>query len=300
MRNLIGNGSMINIDMVFSSRVDLFGIYTINAGLGKWLMPGMAGNYVDDYIEEFEDGARTSRWGVRAGRAGLLVDTSLGYMFRCIIGGGGEWYSIRPDIAPSGAEIEAGGLFFASGDIWLDTLDRSWMPRRGFQIKASGQYYPDMSLNEDSYSRAYAQLVAAIPFHSRVSVCGRFLYGITSGGSPLPHHRYYLGGITSWFDYYGERNVSFYGYEPFEFSGANAYLAGAELQMKITGRWLAAGHFNAGAAVDNRNEVFSSNNTYTGWAGTVAYDTPAGPAELTLAGSKRNGMKLWLGFGHRF
>lgn len=300
MRNLIGNGSLLNLDMVFSSRVNIQGLYTLDAGLGTWLRPGLAGNYVDDYIEAYVDGERTSRWGVRAGRAGLLVESSLGYMFRCMIGGGGEWYSIRPDIAPPGTEKETGGLFFAGGDIWLDTLDRSWMPRRGLLIRVSGQYLPEMSLNEDSYNRAYAQFIAAIPFHNRVSLRGSFLYGITGGGRPLPHHRYYLGGIMSWFDYYGERNVSFYGYEPFEFSGANAWLGGADLQIQITGRWLVAGHFNAGATEDDRNLLFRDENTYTGGAGTVAYETPVGPAELTLSGSERNGLKLWLSFGYHF
>ncbi len=300
IRNLVGNGSVLNLDMVFSSRVSLFGLCTLDAGLGRWLMPGTAGFYVDDYIETYTDGERSGRSGVRAGRVGLLVESSLGYMFRCMIGGGGEWYSIRPDIAPPGTEKEAGGLFFAGGDIWLDTLDRSWMPRSGIKLKISGQYFPEMSVNEDSYNRAYAQFVAAIPFHGRASLRGRFLYGMTGGGRPLPHHRYYLGGIMSWFDYYGERDVSFYGYDPFEFSGANAYLAGAELQFEITGRWLAAGHFNAGAAVDDRADVFRKENTFTGWAGTVAYETPVGPAELTLAGSERNGLRLWFGFGYRF
>jgi NTE family protein len=300
MRNLVGKGSMLNIDMVFSSRVDLIGLYTIDAGLGKWLMPGMAGNYVDDYIEQFEDGTRTSRWGVRAGKAALLAESSIGYIFRFLIAGGGEWYSIRPDIAAPGTGTEAGGLFFAGGDIWLDTLDRSWMPRSGLKLKVSGQFFPEMSINEDSYNRAHAQLVAAVPLHRRVSLRGSFLYGITGGGKPLPQHRYYLGGITSWFDYYGERDVSFYGYEPFEFSGANAYLAGAELQIEITSRWLIAGHFNAGSAVEGRADVFRKENTFTGGAGTIAYDTPAGPAELTLSGSDRNGMKLWFGFGYHF
>jgi NTE family protein len=300
MKNLIGHGSTLNLDMVFSQRVDLLGIYTIDAGLGRWLMPGMAGNYVDDYIESYDDGTRTSRWGVRAGRAGLLAELEPGYMLRCMIAGGGEWYSIRPDIAPPGTETETGGLFFVGGDIWLDTLDRSWMPRRGIELRASGEYFPEMSINDVSYNRVRASFLAAIPLHSRVSVRGSFIYGITGGGKPLPHHRYCLGGITSWFDYYGERNISFYGYEPFEFSGSNAYLAGAELHLEITDRWLIAGHFNMGSAAEDRADVFRKENTYSGGAGTIAYDTPVGPAELTLSGSERNGMMLWLGFGYRF
>ncbi len=300
IKNLIGHGSLLNLDMVFSSRVNLLGVYTLDAGLGTWFVPGLAGNYVDDYIESYEEGERTTRWGVRAGRAGLLVESSQAYVFRCQIAGGWEWYSIRPDIAPPGTETESGGLFLAGGDLWLDTLDRSWMPRRGIQLKVSGQYFPEMSVNDTSYHRAYAHVVAALPFHNRVSLRGRFLYGITGGGRPLPHHRYTLGGITSWFDYYGQRDVSFYGYEPFEFSGSNAFLVGAALQIEITGRWLVAGHFNAGSAVDDRNEVFKSKNILTGGAGTVAYQTPAGPAELTLAGSERNGLKLWFSLGYRF
>jgi len=104
----------------------------------------------------------------------------------------------------------------------------------------------------------------------------------------------------SWFDYYGERDVSFFGYEPFEFTGADAYLAGADLQVEITGRWLVAGHFNAGAAVEERAGLFRKGNTLTGWAGTVAYDTPIGPAELTLSGSEERGISLWFGLGYRF
>ena len=300
MKNLIGHGSMLNLDMVFSRRVHLQGLYTLDAGLGTWLRPGASANFVDDYIEDYENGERTARWGVRAGRAGLLADTSLGYMFRCMIGAGGEWYSIRPDIAPHGTSTESGSLFLVGGDLWLDTLDRSWMPRRGLMLRLSGHYFPEISVNRISYNRAYAHVVAALPFHRRVSLRGNFLYGITGGGRPLPHHTYNLGGIMSWFDYYGERDVSFYGYEPFEISGSNAYIASAALQVEITGRWLAAGHFNAGSAVDDRADVFKSENTFTGWAGTVAYETPVGPAELTLAGSERNGLKLWFGLGYRF
>ena len=300
MINLIGHGSILDFDMVFGSRVNLLGIYTIDAGLGRWLMPGIAGTYDDDYIETYADGERTSRSGVRAGRAALLVDSGMGYLFRGVVMGGGEWYSIRPDIAPAGTEKETGGLFFVGGDIWIDTLDRSWMPRKGIKLRASGQYLPDIPVNEDSRIRAHAQLIAAVPVHSRVTAGGSFLYGITGGGTPLPHQRYYLGGIMSWFDYYGERDVSFYGYEPFEFSGANAYLAGADLQLEITGRWLVAGHFNAGAAVEDRAGLFRKENTFTGGAATVAYDTPIGPAELVIAGSERRGMSLWFGIGHRF
>jgi hypothetical protein len=174
------------------------------------------------------------------------------------------------------------------------------MPRRGVLLKISGQYFPEMSVNGTSYNRAYAHAAASIPLHSRVSVRGSFLYGITGGGSPLPHHRYYLGGIMSWFDYYGKRDVSFFGYEPFEFSGANAYLAGADIQLQVTGRWIVAGHFAAGAAEDDRSEVFRSRNTLTGWAGTAAYETPVGPVELTLAGSERSSLKIWIGIGYRF
>jgi NTE family protein len=300
MRNLIGHGSILDFDMVVGSRVNLLGTYTIDAGLGRYLMPGVAGNYVDDYIETYVDGERISRLGVRAGRVALLVESGLGHLFQCALTGGGEWYSIRPDIAPAGIETEAGGLFFAGGDIWIDTLDRSWMPRRGIKLRASGQYFPDISVNEGSYGRAHAQLVAAVPVHSRVTVRGSFLCGITGGGTRLPHHRYCLGGIMSWFDYYGERDVSFFGYEPFEFTGADAYLAGADLQVEITGRWLVAGHFNAGAAVEERAGLFRKGNTLTGWAGTVAYDTPIGPAELTLSGSEERGISLWFGLGYRF
>jgi NTE family protein len=300
MRNLVGRGSTLNIDMVFSRRVNLLGTYTIDSGLGNWLMPGMAGNYVDDYIEIYENGVRESRWGVRAGRAGLLAESSLAYMFRCLIVAGGEWYSIRPDIAPSGAEGESGGLFFVGGNLWLDTLDRSWMPRRGVLLKLSGQYFPEMSINRTSYNRAYAHAVAAVPLHGCVSVRGSFLYGITGGGNPLPHHRYYLGGIISWFDYYGKRDVSFYGYEPFELSGANAYLAGADIQVQVSGRWVVAGHFTAGAAEEDRSEVFRGDNTLTGWAGTAAYETPVGPVELTLARSERSSLDIWIGIGYLF
>lgn len=300
MIGLLGRGSTLSLEMIFSRRVDLLGMYTIDAGLGRWLRPGIAANYVDDYIEVFEEGERTSRYGVRAGGAGIFTETDFGYYFRCVVGAGGEWYSIRPDIAPAGTGTEAGSLFFLGGDFWIDTLDRSWMPRKGLKLRASGQYIPEMSVNNDSYSRAYAQAIAAIPLHSRVTLRGSFLYGITGGGKPLPHHRYYLGGIMSWFDYFGERNVSFFGYEPFEFSGANAYLAGADLQIEITSRWLIAGHFSMGAAEDDRNQVFKSENTYTGGAGTIAYDTPVGPVELSVSGSERNGLKLWFGIGHHF
>jgi NTE family protein len=300
MRNLIGRGSELNLEMIFSSRIDLLGIYSIDAGLGKWLTPGVVGNYVDDYLETYMDGETISKWGVRAGKAGLMAESSLGHVFRLILGAGGEWYSIRPDVAPAGTETESGGLFFAGGDLWIDTLDRSWKPRRGLKLRASGQYFPELSVNNDSYNRAFGQIVAAVPLHKRVSVRCDFVCGITGGGKPLPHHRYYLGGMMSWFDYYGQRDVSFYGYEPFEFSGANAWLGGVDVQVQITRRWLIAYRFNAGAAEDDRSLLFKEENIFNGSGMTAVYETPAGPAELTLSGSDRNDSKLWFSFGYRF
>ncbi len=263
-------------------------------------MAGAAANYVNDDIETFVDGERNSKWSVSAGRAALLLESSLGYVFRCVAGAGGEWYSITPDIAPAGSLKESGGLFYAGGDLWVDTLDRSWMPRRGLMLKVSGQYYPDPPPDGDSYARSYAHITASLPVHRRVSLCGRFLYGITGGGKPLPHHEFQLGGFMSWFDYYGRRDVPFYGYEPFEFSGANAWLAGARLQVQITARVLAAFDFNAGAARDDRSTLFDGVNIHAGGAGTLAVESPAGPIELTVSLGERGNLGLWFGIGFPF
>jgi outer membrane protein assembly factor BamA len=300
LRNRLGRGSILNFDFVFSSRVNLFGLYSINAGLGRWLMPGAAGNYVDDYIETYEDGERISRRGVRAGRAGITLESNPGYWIRILAGAGGEWYSIRPDIAPLETETQSGGLFMVGGDFWIDTLDRSWMPRSGIKLKVSGQYFPESSVNEVSYNRSYGHLLAAVPLHRRVSVRTSMIYGITGGGMPLPHHMYYLGGIMSWFDYYGERDVSFFGYEPFELAGANAWMGQADIRIQITSRWLLLIQWNAGAAENDRSVLFEDENIYTGGGWTVAYETPVGPAELTLSGSEKNDSKFWFSFGYRF
>jgi NTE family protein len=299
-KNLIGHGSTLNLDMILGRRVNILGMYKIDAGMGRWLMPGIICRYVDDYIEEYAGGQRTARWGVRSGRAGLLAESSTEYWFRSSIAAGGEWYSIRPDVAPAGSSSSSGGLVFVGGDFWIDTLDRSWMPRKGVSLKLSGQFFPEAADNDDSYYRACAKVVAAVPLHERLSLAGTFDCGLTGGGAPLTHHRYYLGGIMSWFDFYGEREISLYGYSPFEFSGANACIAGADLQFSPTARWLIAVHFAAGAAEEERRSVFMSRNAVAGWAGTVAYDTPAGPAELTVSGSEGNSLHVWFGFGYRF
>jgi hypothetical protein len=286
--------------LVLGSRVDILGSHTFASGFGSWLIPGIAGNYIDDYIYVSEEGQRTSRWGVRAGRAGLMAECAPAYWIRLMAGAGGEWYSIRPDIAPPGEPTRSGGLVFAGGDLWIDTLDRSWMPRTGISLRLSAQYFPEAADIEDDYYRASGRAVAAVPLLSRLSIRGTFIYGTAGGGTPLPHHRYYLGGILSWFDFFGQREVSFFGHEPFESSGANAWMGGADVQFEITGRWLAAGHFRVGSAMDDRDLLFKKGNALTGWAGTLAYDTPVGPAELVLSGSPGEDPYLWFGFGHRF
>jgi hypothetical protein len=55
-----------------------------------------------------------------------------------------------------------------------------------------------------------------------------------------------------------------------------------------------------GAAVGKREDVFREEYTVTGWGGTVAYDTPVGPVELTLSGSEDASLDIWFGFGYRF
>ena len=83
-------------------------------------------------------------------------------------------------------------------------------------------------------------------------------------------------------------------------SGANAWLGGVDVQVQISGRWLLAYRFNAGAAEDDRSLLFKEENIYIGSGITAAYETPVGPAELTFSGSERNNSNFWFSFGYRF
>jgi NTE family protein len=298
--NAFGHGSTFETDLILSDRKRLTGEYALHTGIRRSVGLRADADYIDDHVDDYVLEERVSRWRVRSTRAGAFLETLLSSVLYAAAGMNAEWYRTSPEIAPPEQGVETGRIAFASGDLWFDTLDRSWFPRRGFSLRIRGEAAGGALGGDASFDRAHLAFTVAVPVERRVTLAGRAFIGVTDGGPAPSHYRFFIGGINSFTTFQGDRTFSFYGYDDEELSGANAFAAGVDLQVEAAHGWYAVLHANAGATAARRADLFERDAVLFGVAASLGAETRLGPAELSLTYSKRDDLGWFLSIGFPF
>ena len=299
-RNIFGHASQFELDLLLGDRKKLTGEYSLHTGIERSVGIRADVDYIDDHIDEYDLGERVSRWRAQSTRGGFLLETLLSSVFYAAGGLNMEWYRTSPDIAPAEMGVETGRIAFASGDLWFDTLDRSWFPQRGCLFRIRGEAAGEALGGDLSFNRTAATLQFAIPVHRHVTVGGEAFFGMTTHGTAPLHYSFFIGGIDSYNVFQGDRTSSFYGYNHQELSGPNACMAGLDLQIEPVNHWYLIASVNAGSAEDERKNLFERDALHGGGALTLGTETPAGPAALSLTYSGQNNLGWFLSVGFPF
>jgi NTE family protein len=299
-RNLVEHGSQIEVDLLLGDRKRFTAEYALHTGIRRSVGLRVDADYIDDHIDVYEGEERASRWRTLTTRGGLLFETLLSRVFYGAAGLNIEWYRTSPDIAPPELSRESRRLAYISGDLWFDTLDRSWFPRKGLVFKARAEAAGSALGGETSFNRTYLTWQLVIPLHRSVSVTGSVFAGFTEGGRAPLHYAFFVGGINPYTVFQGDRVFSCYGYRNQELSGRNALAAGVDAQIEVINKWYIGLHGNAGSASDVRKDLLKTDSIRSGGAVSLGVETPVGPAELFLTYSGRNNVGTYLSIGFLF
>ena len=298
--NVFGHASRFEFDLLLGDRKRFTGEYALHTGIERSVGIRADIDYIDDHIDEYDVGERVSRWRAQSTRGGFLIETLLSSVFYASGGINMEWYRTSPDVAPAELGAETGRIAFASGDLWFDTLDRSWFPRRGGSLRIRGEAAGQALGGDASFNRAAVTWQFAIPVHRRATFGGDAFFGVTMHGPAPLHYNFFIGGMNSYNVFQGDRTSSFYGYHHQELSGPNAFMAGLHLQVEPWNHWYVIASVNAGSAEDERKNLFESDALHTGGALTLGTETRAGPAALSFTYSGQNNLGWFLSVGFPF
>lgn len=298
-KNLIEHASSVELDALLGERKRFVAEYAIHTGIRRAAGLRLDLDYLDDRITMYEGKTRVSLWRTRATRGGLFLETLLSRVFYGAVGLNVEYFDTSPDIGPPTLGTESGHVSFVSGDIWFDTLDRSWFPRRGAALRIRDEEAGTALSGDAVFRRQMLTGQISIPLERRVTATGNVFVGLTQGGAPL-HDRFFVGGINTYAVFEGDRTYSFYGFRPQELSGPNAFVAGLHLQVEPVPGWFVIAHGNVGSAERSREDLLTKRALHAGGALTLGLATPAGPAALSLTYSERNSLGWFLSAGFVF
>ncbi|MGD1048630.1 MAG: patatin-like phospholipase family protein [Candidatus Krumholzibacteriaceae bacterium] len=299
-RNVFGHASQFDFDLLLGGRKRFTGEYSVHTGIERSVGVRADVDYIDDHIDEYDLGERVSQWRTQSTRGGFLVETLLSSVFYAAGGINMEWYRTSPDVAPAELGVETGRIAFVSGDLWFDTLDRSWFPRRGGLLRIRGEAAGAALGGDASFNRVAVTWQFAIPVHRRATFGGDAFFGVTTHGPAPLHYNFFIGGINSYNVFQGDRTSTFYGYHNQELSGPNAFMAGIHLQIEPANHWYFIASVNAGSAEAERKDLFERDVLHTGGALTLGTETRAGPAALSFTYSERNNLGWFFSVGFPF
>ncbi len=300
IRNLLTRGSLLEVELSLDERRSIWTEYAIHPGILGGLGIRVDFKLIHDHIDLYRRADRASYWETESAKTGLFFETVLSRIFYAAVGLNGEWFETSPNIGPPDLTKETGRLVYVSGDLWFDTLDRSWFPTRGTTLRIRGETAGSNIESEVSFNRALLQWLLAIPVHRRVTMSTNVNLGSIEGDAVPLHYSFFAGGINSHTIFQGERNQAFHGYHHEELSGRHLFTAALAIQIEVMNSLFATLHGNTGLTTDNKDDLFREERMVLGYGVSLGADTPGGPVEFFASSSRRHDLMLFLSLGYRF
>lgn len=300
VRDLLLRNSRLELDALLGKRIRLGSSYRIGTGFMNRFGIRVSADYLSDWIDIYEGKDIVTRMDVKNFLASLRLQYAFSRYLYYDAGINAEWSQTTPEIAPAELEKEWDKLTFISSEIWFDNLNRSNYPERGIMLKVRGEVAGKDLGNPVSFNRISGRFMIRMPLHDRVSLGGRFIFGSTRGGELPIHHRFYVGGAHSIFNFTGSRSDNFFGLKHQELSGRHAWIAGADLQIRVTHNLYFIMHGNYADTAEDWDELADGSDPLWGLGTTVGFETPLGPIESSASYGEEHGVLLFFSAGYKF
>ena len=299
LRNIFGHGSQFEFDLLIGERLRFRTEYAIHTGVRSGVGIRVDLDYIDDYVNVYEAGRRISRWTGESTRGGIFIESLISNLLYAAVGANMEWFELSPSIAPPTAARITERCAFLSGELRFDTLDRSWFPRRGIEVRARGEVAGSVLGTEYAFERFLLQWRVYLPLHPRLTLGADMCFGVSTDEMPL-HYNFFLGGMNSYVAFQGDRTSSFPGYEHQELSGPDAGSAGLVLQVEPIRKWYLILAGKVGSATEERKDILTESELFGGGAVGIGVETPAGPISASITYSRRNDFGYFVSAGFPF
>ncbi len=221
--------------------------------------------------------------------------------FAASVGVRGEYAELLPEVSPVQFK-EITRLVTASGEVRVDTYDRTVYPREGISIAGHLDVGAYGGTHEGDFLRGDLTVHGVIPLRGRFSLLAEGFLGGTPSASLPAHYIFHLGGVNvaPVHPYAGSSQMTLLGYQEMEFLGKQAQAACLGLRAELLDGLFLTASLSAGNVFATDPLQFAGRYYHSGYGLTGAYLTPIGPLEITLMKAPERKAITYLRMGFTF
>ncbi len=330
-RNVMGKGSKLSFDARLSENPGVKLDYFIQTG---WRRPALGFQTIVQYdrldVNSYDEGDLASRYKFQDVAWDVQFVANVYNLFALGMGAEKAYVEVNSIIStqeePKKRKIEALNYF---GFIRLDTLDRTFYPRSGFQLHLDGKYLTDdLNIGKikkfENFQKYTVRIAGYIPVHrvftiflgieggaifahepyywvyepKRALAAGNISDGFVNYQRKIPFvYLNYMGGLSS----YRQENFTFTGLNFMQANSQNIAIARLNFQIEMVKDLFLIMRGNVGKLNNNFSHLFNLKDLIYGYGVTIGYNSLIGPIELTvMSESEENKVLAHVNVGYRF
>jgi NTE family protein len=281
--NLAGQGSRILVDLELGRDSELRGIYEIYTHR----MPrfGLCFNlrYEKDDVNTIVNGETDSSFLFSRLTADLAAHIIPSNSSAIGVGAQKKFSSTKRKKGPGAPDTENDECLNFYGYFEMDTLDRTYYPRKGAKIYAEAKTITGLlpignDADRDVAGKLSFSAHGTLQLHRRISLSGEYFLGLTQGEDIPSEYLYYFGGFSD----PDEKVFPFVGFNFRGLSGTNAQIFGTAVQYEPFSNVFLTLRGNTGLAAEETTDLFGIRDWISGIGISFGVLSPLGPAELLL------------------
>ena len=287
-RNLLHSASTARLTSRVGHEAKLTGEYFNYIGLEPRLAFQASTGFREREIDIFEDDRRLASMRTDILFAEGLLGPLYASVFRAGFGYRLEHFNLTESIGVIDVPERWNTLHLFTGEIEIDNLDRSVLPRSGHHFRVRGDYSAEF-LPGDHFGRISGKWTGHYRVISPLALIHTIRGGYTFGDNIPLHYRFYAGGYQD-----------FPGFKKDSVTGNNILSAGIAGRYHLYSNFYATIGVHAGNTYDNLNFDVFDKSLLWGWTTALSWDTVLGPVEVALSGSRQNTVLLEFQIGLNF
>jgi NTE family protein len=209
---------------------------------------GAGVRYGHSPFDLYAGGRRVAQARVDLGALGASIARTLGRAAVVSVRAKTEFARWNEDVSAVAAAPVERTFYSVAGVLDAETYDRGVFPSRGVRVRAVSEWGNRIVGRGSPFSHHFADVRGYLPLYRTVSLWAGATVG-ASGGDPLPHYQFFLGGANTYY-LFPDRDVAFVGLHTQERRGRHLQKVELGAQWEFRPDVVALASWNAGNVYD--------------------------------------------------
>jgi NTE family protein len=280
LRNALGHGSTVRVDLRLGTQLRIRGIYLQPPGVLSQFGHEVDVNFTRAAFDIFDGNQRTAEIHARvldfgAGAEMTFSPATIGALRTSM-----EFINENAAIAPADS-TEWAAYATAGVEVFRHTFDRRSFPTSGSAVRARAILGESWLGDLGSFTQQVLEVERIIPISGHSVMRLAALIGGSTGGELPIHREFHIGGAYS-SAVYGETQPAFWGLRTQERTGRAAQVFRVAFQREVRSGTFATAGINVGNTFESW--VIRLDDYIFGWALALGASTLLGPVEVTMHG----------------